>query len=61
MASASRPLKNITLELGGNSASIVSPDADVKFVVSQVAVSSSLALANCSTSAALNRSQFEST
>jgi len=40
MASASRTLKNITLELGGNSASIVCPDVDVKFVASQVAVGS---------------------
>jgi acyl-CoA reductase-like NAD-dependent aldehyde dehydrogenase len=40
MVSASRTLKNITLELGGNSASIVCPDVDVKFVASQVAVGS---------------------
>lgn len=37
MESASRTLKRITLELGGNDATIVCPDVDVKKVVPEVA------------------------
>lgn len=40
MASASKTLKRVTLELGGNNGSIVCPDVDIKFVASQVAVGS---------------------
>ena len=38
MQSASRNLKNVTLELGGNSATIVCPDVDVEKVAPQVAL-----------------------
>lgn len=40
MASASSGLKNITLELGGNSASIILPDVDIDIVAPQVALGS---------------------
>jgi acyl-CoA reductase-like NAD-dependent aldehyde dehydrogenase len=40
MASASSGLKNITLELGGNSASIIFPDVDIDIVAPQVALGS---------------------
>lgn len=40
MAAASKTLKSITLEMGGNSASIVCPDVDVESVAAQVAMGS---------------------
>ncbi|KAM0331286.1 hypothetical protein ACHAQA_002956 [Verticillium albo-atrum] len=40
MASASSKLKDITLELGGNSASIICPDVDVDIAAPQVALGS---------------------
>ncbi|RSL90683.1 hypothetical protein CEP52_014521 [Fusarium oligoseptatum] len=40
MASASSGLKNVTLELGGNSASIIFPDVDIDIVAPQVALGS---------------------
>ena len=40
MQAASSTLKRVTLELGGNSASIVCPDVDVKAVAPQVAIGS---------------------
>ncbi|KAM6524522.1 hypothetical protein FALCPG4_010132 [Fusarium falciforme] len=40
MANASSGLKNITLELGGNSASIIFPDVDIDIVAPQVALGS---------------------
>ncbi|KAF2459483.1 aldehyde dehydrogenase domain-containing protein [Lineolata rhizophorae] len=40
MASASKTLKRVTLELGGNSASIICPDVDVNIVAPQVAMGS---------------------
>ncbi|KAH6677727.1 aldehyde dehydrogenase [Halenospora varia] len=38
MASSARTLKDVTLELGGNSASIICPDVDVSKIASQVAL-----------------------
>ncbi|KAL3426725.1 aldehyde dehydrogenase [Phlyctema vagabunda] len=38
MMSASKTLKHVTLELGGNSASIICPDVDIMTVAGQVAV-----------------------
>lgn len=40
MESASSTLKNVTLELGGNSASIVCPDVDIVKVAQQIALGS---------------------
>lgn len=40
MAAASKTLKRVTLELGGNNGSIVCPDVDIKYVASQVAMGS---------------------
>ncbi|KAL5354465.1 hypothetical protein ACLOAV_000554 [Pseudogymnoascus australis] len=40
MSSASTTLKRVTLELGGNSASIICPDVDVKLVAPQLALGS---------------------
>lgn len=40
MASAAKTLKRVTLELGGNSPSIICPDVDVPYVASQVALGS---------------------
>ena len=40
MAAASKTLKSITLEMGGNSASIICPDVDVESVAAQVALGS---------------------
>lgn len=40
MAAASRTMKRVTLELGGNNASIVCPDVDVSLVAPQVAIGS---------------------
>jgi acyl-CoA reductase-like NAD-dependent aldehyde dehydrogenase len=40
MATASKTLKNVTLELSGNSASIICPDVNVDVVAPQVAVGS---------------------
>jgi acyl-CoA reductase-like NAD-dependent aldehyde dehydrogenase len=42
MAAASSTLKRVTLELGGNSASIVCPDVNIKAVAPQIAVGSFL-------------------
>jgi acyl-CoA reductase-like NAD-dependent aldehyde dehydrogenase len=38
MESASKMLKNVTLELGGNNATIICPDVDIAKVVPQVAI-----------------------
>ncbi|KAJ9272503.1 hypothetical protein DTO212C5_1230 [Paecilomyces variotii] len=40
MASAAKTLKRVTLELGGNNASIICPDVDIPYVASQVALGS---------------------
>ena len=40
MAAASKTLKSVTLELGGNSASIICPDVDIESVAKQVAMGS---------------------
>ncbi|KAF4631036.1 hypothetical protein G7Y89_g7095 [Cudoniella acicularis] len=38
MATAAKTLKDVTLELGGNSASVICPDVDVEKIASQVAL-----------------------